>query len=79
MSRYSIGIDFGTLSARAVVMDLSDGKVISSAVSEYAHEDLEAEIKSHKQGAHQNRDYISQDEFEEICEQVLSRRSNITD
>ena len=48
-------------------------------VSEYAHEDLEAEIKSHKQGAHQNRDYISQDEFEEICEQVLSRRSNITD
>lgn len=37
MSRYSIGIDFGTLSARAVVMDLSDGKVISSAVSEYAH------------------------------------------
>ena len=37
MSRYSIGIDFGTLSARAVVMDLSDGKAVSSAVSEYAH------------------------------------------
>ena len=37
MSRYSIGIDFGSLSARAVIMDLSDGKVISSAVSEYAH------------------------------------------
>ena len=30
MSRYSIGIDFGTLSARAVVMDLSDGKVIAT-------------------------------------------------
>ncbi len=33
----AIGVDFGTLSARAVVARLSDGAVLGSAVSEYAH------------------------------------------
>lgn len=37
MPGYSIGIDFGSLSARAVVMDLDSGEVLSSAVSEYEH------------------------------------------
>ena len=37
MPGYSIGIDFGSLSARAVVMDLDSGDVLSSAVSEYEH------------------------------------------
>ena len=34
---YAIGVDFGTLSGRAVVVDTADGRVLGSAVSEYAH------------------------------------------
>lgn len=37
MSKYAIGIDFGTLSARALVVDVSDGTELYSAVSEYEH------------------------------------------
>lgn len=33
--KYTIGVDFGSLSARAVVVSLVDGKVISSAVKDY--------------------------------------------
>ncbi|MCS7061130.1 MAG: ribulokinase [Anaerolineae bacterium] len=36
-TRYVIGIDFGTLSARAVLVRVSDGAEIASAVSEYSH------------------------------------------
>ncbi len=35
--KYLIGLDFGTLSARAVVVRASDGAVISDAVEEYPH------------------------------------------
>lgn len=34
---YTIGIDYGTLSGRGVLVRCSDGKIISSAVKEYAH------------------------------------------
>ena len=34
---YSIGIDFGSLSARAVLMDLADGSVAASCVFPYPH------------------------------------------
>jgi L-ribulokinase len=34
---YVVGVDFGTLSGRAVVLDAADGRVLGSAVSEYAH------------------------------------------
>jgi len=37
MPAYSIGIDFGTLSGRAVLVDLSDGSVLASSVYEYPH------------------------------------------
>ncbi|MGI5900607.1 MAG: ribulokinase [Christensenellales bacterium] len=37
MSLYSIGIDFGSLSARALVVEVKTGKEIASHVSEYAH------------------------------------------
>lgn len=35
--RYTIGIDFGTLSGRAVVVRVSDGAELGSGVHEYAH------------------------------------------
>ncbi len=35
--RYTLGIDFGTLSGRAVLVRISDGAEIATAVSEYTH------------------------------------------
>jgi len=37
MANYTIGIDFGTLSGRAVLIDASNGNQLSSATMEYAH------------------------------------------
>lgn len=37
MGRYSIGVDFGSLSARAVLMDMESGDIVSSAVYPYPH------------------------------------------
>lgn len=37
MSKYTIGIDFGTLSGRAVLVSVSDGKEIASSVKDYPH------------------------------------------
>ena len=35
--QYTIGIDFGTLSGRAVLVDVSDGSELATAVSDYNH------------------------------------------
>lgn len=37
MKRYTVGVDFGTLSGRALVLDAQTGETISSAVMEYPH------------------------------------------
>ena len=37
MSKYSIGVDFGTLSGRAVIVDINTGDELASAVMEYEH------------------------------------------
>jgi len=37
MHRYSIGVDFGTLSGRAVLVDTTTGEEVAVAVHEYAH------------------------------------------
>ena len=37
MSKYTIGIDYGTLSARALLVDVCDGHELASAVFEYPH------------------------------------------
>ena len=37
MSNYSIGIDYGTLSGRAVLLDLNTGKIVATAVKDYPH------------------------------------------
>lgn len=36
-SKYSVGVDYGTESGRAVLVDVSDGRVIASAVHAYAN------------------------------------------
>ena len=37
MKRYTVGVDFGSLSARAVLMDLDTGAAVGSAVYDYPH------------------------------------------
>ena len=41
VDRYTVGVDFGTLSGRAVVVRVSDGAEIGSAVHDYRHAVLE--------------------------------------
>jgi L-ribulokinase len=44
--RYVVGVDFGTLSGRAVVVRVSDGAELGSAVHEYAHGVIDTELPS---------------------------------
>ena len=37
MASYAIGVDFGTGSGRAVLVDVADGRQLATAVSEYSH------------------------------------------
>jgi L-ribulokinase len=44
MPKYTIGIDFGTLSGRAVLVDVADGREVASAVYEYSHAVMDAHL-----------------------------------
>ncbi len=46
--RYVLGIDFGTLSGRALVVDASSGKEVGTAVHEYRHGSLEETLPGSK-------------------------------
>ncbi len=35
--KYAIGVDFGTLSGRTVIVDVSNGKELATAVHEYSN------------------------------------------
>ena len=37
MSKYTIGVDFGTLSARALVVEVGTGRELASATMNYPH------------------------------------------
>ena len=41
---YTLGLDFGTLSVRALIVDTRDGRAVAEAVSEYAHRVMEATL-----------------------------------
>ncbi len=44
MKKYVMGLDFGTLSCRAVIVDAENGKILASAVSEYAHGVMDTQL-----------------------------------
>ena len=46
MKRYTVGIDFGTLSGRAVLMDVESGEIVATAVSEYKHGVIDRELST---------------------------------
>lgn len=48
MSKYVIGIDFGTLSGRAVLADVSDGTICASDIKEYTHGIMDKSLPSGK-------------------------------
>ena len=37
MARYAVGMDFGTGSGRAILVDVTDGRQLATAVAEYSH------------------------------------------
>ena len=37
MARYAVGVDFGSESGRAVLVDVADGRILATAVHPYAH------------------------------------------
>lgn len=44
MARYSIGIDYGTLSGRALLIDVETGEELASSVYEYPHAVMDREL-----------------------------------
>lgn len=48
MKKYTIGIDFGTLSGRCVVVDCENGRELAEAVCEYPHGVMDTQLPSGK-------------------------------
>ena len=48
MSKYSIGIDYGTLSGRALLVDVGNGEEIATCVFEYPHAVMDTELPKGK-------------------------------
>ena len=46
MGKYTIGIDFGSLSGRALLLDISNGEEMASSVYEYPHGVMDEELPS---------------------------------
>ena len=44
MKRYTIGVDFGTLSGRALLLDAVSGEVLATSVLEYPHGVMDREL-----------------------------------
>lgn len=48
MKKYTVGIDFGTLSGRCVVVDCENGREMAEAVCEYPHAVMDTQLPSGK-------------------------------
>lgn len=61
--RYSIGVDFGTLSGRAVLVNVTTGEEVDSSVFQYPHQVMDGRLPSGKKLSHDwalqhPRDYL---------------------
>jgi L-ribulokinase len=59
MTKYAIGIDFGTESGRAVLVDVADGREVATAVHPYAHGVIDERLPG--SGIHLEPDWALQD------------------
>lgn len=58
---YTVGVDFGTLSGRAVVVRVADGTEVGSAVHEYPHAVMDTELTARDAGVALPSDFALQD------------------
>ena len=81
-NKYSIGVDFGTESARAVLLDLESGEVVASDVKNYADGVIDEElpglgVKLEKDWALQNpNDYV--DAFVSAIKETLKKAEGVS-
>jgi L-ribulokinase len=61
MATYTVGVDFGTESGRAVVVDTSDGRVLASSVWPYANGVIDAHLPAPDDDVHLEADWALQD------------------
>jgi L-ribulokinase len=60
-ARYTVGVDFGTESGRAVVVDVSDGRELASAVYEYANGVIDERLPAPDDDVRLGHDWALQD------------------
>lgn len=74
--KYSLGLDFGTLSVRAALVDLSNGNEVAACVHEYKHAVIESTLPHSEQALKTDsalqhpQDYL--DGLEDVVPNVLS-------
>jgi L-ribulokinase len=61
MATYTVGVDFGTESGRAVVVDTSDGRVLASSVWPYANGVIDAHLPAPDDDVRLEADWALQD------------------
>ncbi len=77
MAKYSLGIDFGTLSARALLVDVDTGREIATAVCDYPHAVIDNALPSTGEklppdwALQDPRDYI--DALQKIVPEALAK------
>ena len=66
-NRYTIGVDFGTESARAVLVDVADGTELATAVHEYANGVIDERLPEPDQDVALEHDWALQDPADYIA------------
>jgi L-ribulokinase len=59
--RYALGIDFGTESGRAVLVDCAEGRELGTAVYEYRHGVIDERLPAPHDGVELEPDWALQD------------------